>query len=393
MKILFVTPSFYPAKYYGGPTFINRSYCEVLASKDDVDLHVLTTDSDGPYRRIDRSLAHAGGRGPYSITYCRRVFPPDIAPSLLFRLFAMIRRADIVHLNGVYSFTTIPTLALCRLMRKPVVWSTFGGLQRWPGATHKRAKKIWDLICSWISARARVLLHVTSEEEKIETLERINTLEILVLRNGIEIPELQGPKNTDPPLRLLFMGRLHPIKGLENLLQALRLVKTDFTLSICGEGDAEYAAHLKSMTNDFQLADRVHFQGPVSGSAKEQQFSEACVCIVPSFKESFCTVVLEALARAVPVIASTGTPWQAIAEMGCGWWVNNDPDEFAKAIDRAASMPLVEMGLRGRNWMMRDYSWFEVVDEMQRVYASMIHTAASGERIRIPSTRRANGSA
>src|SRR2546423_7533485 len=163
MKVLFISPSFYPATYYGGPTFINRDLCQTL-SAGGVELQVLTTDSDGPRRRID--LNDSFLREPdYEITYCRRIFRPDIAPGLLLRLAKMIRRADVVHLNGVYSFTTLPTLALCRLLRKPVVWSTLGALQRWRGNRREIIKRVFERLCDAFCEDDRVVLHPSSETE------------------------------------------------------------------------------------------------------------------------------------------------------------------------------------------------------------------------------------
>src|SRR5207248_9544526 len=112
VRVLFIAPSFYPAMHYGGPTFINRSFCKALANQEDIRLEVLTTDADGPRERIDPRLVESVKN--CEVTFCRRVLRPDIAPGLLLRLGAMVRAADIVHLNGVYSFTTIPTLALAR---------------------------------------------------------------------------------------------------------------------------------------------------------------------------------------------------------------------------------------------------------------------------------------
>src|SRR4051812_2339925 len=140
MKVLFVSPSFYPAFHYGGPIFINRSFCQALAQIEGVEVTVLTTDSNGPGRRLDVNSMAVDHSADYAIRYCRRLLPPDVAPGLLLRLGGLIRQADVVHLNGVYSFTTVPTLALCWLMNKPVVWSTMGALQRWEGSTRPRSK-------------------------------------------------------------------------------------------------------------------------------------------------------------------------------------------------------------------------------------------------------------
>jgi glycosyltransferase involved in cell wall biosynthesis len=124
------------------------------------------------------------------------------------------------------------------------------------------------------------------------------------------------------------------------------------------------------------LTDRVKFHGHVTGEAKEQQFREADLCIVPSFKENFCTVVAESLARGLPVVTSRGTPWQAIEDIGCGMWVANDPESLSRAIERAAHLPLREMGLRGRQLIAQEYSWTGVIEEMMAQYRLLI---AAGE--------------
>lgn len=373
MKVLFISPSFFPATYYGGPIFINRSYCQALAATNEVELEVLTTDADGPRKRIDIARTNSDRISNYAITYCRRWLQPDIAPGLLFRLLAKIYWADVVHLTGVYSFTTLPTLLVCRLLKRPLVWSAMGALQRWDGTTRQRAKKLWEQLCNLICRPERVLLHVTSEEEQSESMQKIRNVTPLVLRNGIDIPETVaqdfGPGGS---LRLLYIGRLHPIKGIENLLHALTKVKCDFTLTICGEGAPNYEANLRSLVKRLDLEARVRFHGQVNGEAKEQQFRAAALCVAPSFKEAFCTVVLESLARGLPVIAGHGTPWQRVEEMGCGIWCSNQPKDLAAAIDRAAEMPLAAMGQRGRAWMQREFSWDQVAAETIEIYGRLI---------------------
>jgi glycosyltransferase involved in cell wall biosynthesis len=223
----------------------------------------------------------------------------------------------------------------------------------------------------------RVVLHVTSDEERLESVEKIPDAGVTVLRNGIVIPGMNGRKRLDQDeLRLMFIGRMHPIKGIENLLRALTQLKSRVRLSLCGEGEAEYEAHLRALVKDLGLSETVSFCGRVDGEVKEQQFAQADLCIAPSFKEGFCTVVLESLARGVPVIAGHGTPWQAVERQRCGLWVDNTPEVLAAAIDKAATMPLVEMGLRGRAWMERDFSWTLVAKETVELYRTLI---GSGE--------------
>ena len=370
MKVLFISPSFYPATHYGGPTIVNRGLCESLAKQEGLEIEVLTTDADGPSRMIGDAWS---SKQRYSVIYSPRRCKPDIAPSLLWRLAGMIRRTDVVHLNGVYSFTTLPTLALCYLLRKPVVWSTHGALQRWEGTRRASSKRFWERLCDLLCEADRVVLHTTGVQEQSESQSRMQNVSCIVLPYGVDTPELKHDKKSEPhPLRLLFLGRLHPIKGLENLLQALTLANEKATLAICGKGEATYESHLRSLAGDLKLGNRVRFLGRVEGSAREQQFREADVCVVPSFKESFGAVVGESLARGVPVIAGEGAPWERVEEQGCGLWVSNEPRELARAIDRMAKMPLGTMGLRGRAWMEQEFSWAQVAREMIGEYERLL---------------------
>lgn len=373
MKVLFISPSFFPATYYGGPIFLNHAMCEWLSEDDDIQLQVLTTDADGPHRRIDLSAIRSDRKPNFKIQYCRRVVRPDIAPGLLARLPRMIRGADVVHLNGVYSFTTIPTLLLCRVMRKRVVWSTLGALQRWHGTRRERTKRIFERACDTFCEGQRVVLHAASDEEEIESRRRIKNVSSIVVPYGTVIPNPEHERATHgEPLRLLFIGRLDPIKGIENLLRAMTLTKIDATLAICGEGDSGYEALLRSRVSELGLENRVRFHGAVADEAKERCFREADICVVPSFKESFAAVIVESLARAVPVIASRGTPWQKLEEIGCGLWVGNEAGDLAQAIDRAAIMPLREMGEHGREWMKRDFSWDRAAARMIQTYRTLV---------------------
>ncbi|MFN2578336.1 MAG: glycosyltransferase [Pyrinomonadaceae bacterium] len=345
--------------------------CEWLAKAPDIQLQVLTTDGDGPQRRIDQSSIEPNLR--FAVHYCRRAVRPDISTELLARLPGMIRRADVVHLNAVYSFTTIPTLGLCRVMRKPVVWSALGALQRWGDARREKMKRVFERACDALCDTDRVLLHVASEAEGIESRRRLKNVSSTVIRYGTGVADWDREQvPPDDPLRLLFMGRLHPIKGIENLLRAMTLTKTNMTLAVCGEGEPAYEVQLRSRISELGLTNRVRFHGTVVGEKKEQCFREADVCVVASFKESFGAVVAESLARGVPVIASRGTPWPQLQEIGCGLWVGHHPEHLAEAIDLAASLPLAEMGRRGKEWMKRDFSWDSTAAKLIQTYQTLI---------------------
>jgi glycosyltransferase involved in cell wall biosynthesis len=93
---------------------------------------------------------------------------------------------------------------------------------------------------------------------------------------------------------------------------------------------------------------------------------------VPSFKENFSLVVAESLSYGVPVVVGDGTPWKQVDQIGCGRCVRNSPDELAKAIEALGDAPLNEMGLRGRDWMQREFGWDTVGKNMAATYRELI---------------------
>jgi glycosyltransferase involved in cell wall biosynthesis len=134
-----------------------------------------------------------------------------------------------------------------------------------------------------------------------------------------------------------------------------------------------YVQTLLDQIRTLGLSQQVRMVGDVRGEVKQNLFEHTDTVIVPSYTENFGMVVAEALAHAVPVIASTGTPWSRLEEMGSGLWVNNDPESLAKAIEHMSKMPLSEMGRRGREWMRKEFTWESRAREMMEAYKKLVH--------------------
>lgn len=375
MKVLHVAPSFYPAHVYGGPTqSVYKLCCNLLTAGCEVK--VLTTDANGKDAVLDvdttKEITTESG---LAVRYCHRIAGDTLSPTLLRLLPSYIGWADVVHLMAVYSFPIIPTLLVCKLLGKPVVWSPRGMLQRWQGSTRTNLKSVWEQVCR-LAAPKRMLLHVTSEEEAAESLPRMRGFEAVLIPNGIEIPDALQRVEAKDRLRLLYLGRIHPKKGIENLLAACKLLDekaaVHWSLKIAGRGDKDYTQAIQERINELQLADKVEMPGEVLGAAKQALFENADVLVAPSFTENFGIVIAEALAHAVPVIASRGTPWQKVEEVGCGFWVENDAATLAATIARVSAMNRRDMGQRGRKWMQQEFDWHSIAQKMAGVYQQLL---------------------
>lgn len=109
MKILHVTPSYYPATYWGGPIFSVYALNNALARLPDVTLKVLTTDSAGP--RVSDCLNSEELNELYpnqQVVITRRIAGAAMSIELLKKLPGLVRWSDVVHLTASYSFPPFP---------------------------------------------------------------------------------------------------------------------------------------------------------------------------------------------------------------------------------------------------------------------------------------------
>ena len=135
---------------------------------------------------------------------------------------------------------------------------------------------------------------------------------------------------------ILFVGRLHPIKGLENLIEAYSRLDLNLRrknpLIVVGSGDLAYKDSLSKIVSSYGVCDDVTFVGHKSGEEKTGLYRAAKVLILPSFSENFGNVVLEALSEGTMVVASIFTPWKVLELERIGCWCDNTAVSLEQSI-------------------------------------------------------------
>ncbi len=364
MNILHVTPSFFPATWWGGPIWSTKAICDGIHATPDIDLRVLTTDAASP-RIGDRVNP---GTLPYPVQHARRLAGHSIAPGLLAQLPGAIRWADLVHLTGTYSFPTLPTLALARLLGRPVVWSPRGALQAtedWGAAPRKRIKTLFAKAAQALRP-AQSVLHATSAAEAASSVRHLRGIDSAVIPNCVDIPALSHRPPQSDQLRLMYLGRLHPKKGLDLLFDSVDQLPAHVTLDVYGTGAPDYVATLRARAHE-----RIRLHGHVDAAAKTRAFANADLFILPSHSENFGIAVAEALAHAVPVLTTQDTPWQALDPQGCGRCIALAQTDLATEIARLGAADLRQMGQKGRAWMQQDFTAAAMTAAFVQLYRGM----------------------
>jgi glycosyltransferase involved in cell wall biosynthesis len=288
---------------------------------------------------------------------------------------------DVIHLHGMWS----PYLAAFALTahrnRIPYVVAPHGMLEPW-SLTVRSVRKSLALK----SYQGRILanaaaIHATSnmEAEHLRALE-IGNAPIFVIPNTVKEPP---QANADDAITvggkkvLLFLSRIHEKKGLDILLRAWNEIRpADWRLLVVGGGEAHYLARLKQYCSSNDVPD-VEFIPHVEGKARELVFRSASTFVLPTYSENFGNVVAEALIRSVPVITTTGTPWSAIVEHKCGWYINPTIGELKRVIAEATAtdvQTLKQMGVRGRDYAMANFITPVVSNALLKMYRSAMNT-------------------
>jgi glycosyltransferase involved in cell wall biosynthesis len=388
MRVLHVTPSFYPAFVYGGPVRAVYDLCGGLVSFGD-EVRVLTTDANGATRRLevprgDVPMPAAEGRA-WTARYARRRAAHTVSPELIRALPSYVAWADVVHLTAVYSFPTVPTLIAARLGRKPVIVSPRGSFAAWGRRRRSRAKACVEAAVRLAGGRGMVF-HATSEFEAVDVGGIMRAHRVVTIPNGVNEAEFRtlppgarswvrqaaSVKADDGPV-VGCLGRLHPKKALHHVLHAVpelvhRWPRLQVVLAGPDAGTEE--ARLAGVAHALGIAHRVHFLGALDGVDRLSFLAGLDVFALPSEDENFGNVIAEALAAATPVVASRRCPWPELEARQCGRWVEAQDMAAGIAAVLGGDAPL--SGLRGRDFVMRERTALQGARLMRQVYRSMV---------------------
>jgi glycosyltransferase involved in cell wall biosynthesis len=290
---------------------------------------------------------------------------------------------DLLHVHGIWMYPSIASLRLCRTTKLPLVISSHGMLDSWA-----RRNSAWKKKIGWIYEGAHLrranCLRALCEAEA-ESMRKLGLRNpICVIPNGQELPPQTSVVQPCDGLGfardrkvLLFLSRLHPKKGLPNLLgawancQKTDLEARDWALVVAGADDWGHERVLRHLVSDLGIEKSVLFVGPLFGDKKARALQEAEASVLPSFSEGLPMTVLEAWAWRLPVLI---TPQCNLPEGFVeGAAVRADPtvDSLTlglRTLFRMSDSDRKQMGERGRRLVEERFTWPRVAEQMVSVY-------------------------
>jgi glycosyltransferase involved in cell wall biosynthesis len=301
------------------------------------------------------------------------MLPKQDVPILrMSRISDSFAEPDIIHVHGLWSGFPHQACAYARKQIIPLVVSPHGMLTPWALNNSKWKKRLaWSLYQKRDLTSAS-LLHATADSEVVDIRQMGLKQSIVVAPLGVNISLERLTVRRNNPKIALFVSRVHPQKGLFNLIDAWSRVKPHgWKMVIAGPDQDGHTAEVLDRASALGIAEDIEMRGAVFGVEKDDLYAQADLFVLPSHSENFGVVVIEALAQGCPVITTKGTPWTELATNHCGWWIDVGVEPLANALWKAMSLTDEErqlMGEKGRKLVKDRYAWPTIADQMKQAY-------------------------
>ncbi|MFT4683461.1 MAG: glycosyltransferase involved in cell wall biosynthesis [Polaribacter sp.] len=310
-----------------------------------------------------------------------------ITPGLISKRNFAAENFDIIHQHGAFLPISLFTKSLSKKIK--VLISPHGLFEPERLEMQSRKKVISRFLFENSNFKNSACLVACSEQEALN-LEALNfDVPIAILPNGIEEDFLlketsleerasfRKKKNIPEDKKvLLFISRIHPLKGLVLLLEVLSKMKDQFQKSnwllvIAGIDENNHQEELNNLVKDYGLEEIVQFVGPVFGEEKILMFDVASTFILPSMNENFGIVIIEALARGIPVITTKNTPWVDLEDFNCGWWIDRKEKDITMTLENLIKLDSSELSLMresGKKLVKNKYLWTSIAKQSINLY-------------------------
>jgi glycosyltransferase involved in cell wall biosynthesis len=297
----------------------------------------------------------------------------------------LVENQDLVHVHGMWEIVNVQLCGEAARRGIPYFISVRGMLNDWAMRQGRFKKRVYLALVGDRWLRGACKLHLTAEAELEQAsvwfprsmgrvIPDLLDLEPFVDLPGAERARRAFPSDTGRP-RLLFLSRLHRVKGLEVLLNALRMLK-DRHIAVCaliaGNGENNYVNSLKQMAVSLGLSnDECRFLGPVTGTMKLSLYQSADLFVLPTSQENFGFVFIEALACRLPVVTTTGADiWPELKASSAAIITDGRAESIVDIVATLLARPdeLRRMGTCGRDWVFRDMNPKRIVESFESMY-------------------------
>ncbi len=361
MKIAILI-NLFPPKWLAGTEVATYNLAEHLAKRGH-EIHVITSKDEGLPKEC-----YEKGFYIHRLPNVRVRFVGKLVfwGAIFWSIFDI--KPDVVHVQGIG--IGIPALFISKLLRIPYVIYGRGSDVYLPDWFTKFTSKT-------IIANASSAIALTNDMKMV--MQGIYDRDIAVVSNGIALCEYVNKfsvhKSEGLKKKILFVGRLQPVKGVQYLLQAMKLIHNeipDAMLILIGDGDERN--YLEDLTDRLGVRECVDFVGIVPHERIPEYMYQSDIFILSSLSEGFPVTVLEAMACSLPIVATKVNGLSDIIEDGVNGYLVEAKDigEMADKIIILLKNPQIRNTMSENNLKkVLAFTWENVVSQLEHIYINI----------------------
>ena len=388
MKVAFLAPSI--SRKAGGIFEISRRLAQTLHANNYLDVAVLGLKDE--FSDADLPIWQPVHAAPLSV-----VGPRSFGYSPAMRRTLKRESPDLTHVHGLWMYPTLAAARWSRVTGRPYMVTIHGMLDPW-ALRHSRWKKS---VAAWLyenaCLRGATCIHVNTKAEMNVVRQYGLRNPIAIIPNGMDIPDSRSD-SPSPWIHLiksgtkviLYLGRLHPKKGLQVLLRGWKEVlrkdspSDHWDLVIAGWDQEDHRAELITTADKLGIRGRVHFVGPLFGEAKSSALCSADAVVLPSFSEGLPMAVLEAWANCLPVLMTSSCNLSEGFAAGAAIPIQPEPESIDCGLRQLTSMSdscRRKMGMNGRELVRQRFTWDAVGNQMNSLYYWMLNGGSTPDTL------------
>lgn len=308
-------------------------------------------------------------------------------PRQVRHLAAETRVSDVVMIHGLWTVTGCVAAYIARSAGTPYVIAPHGMLDRWALARGALKKRLFGVVAQRRALQRAAALRFLNDDELREASDYGITARAFVLPNGVAPEDLAvTPRRLDPRNKhhdeqervvVLFLGRLHPKKGLRLLIAAFAAARKqvpELQLVIAGPDEGGHRKEVERWIAEHQLTGSVSLPGIVLGESKRQLLRAADLFVLPSYQEGDSQALKEAMAAGLPAVITRACHFDAVDQAGAGMVIDTDAQALEAALVRLASDSALRhgMGARARQLIEEQFTWTRLGAQLRRVFDDVL---------------------
>lgn len=389
MKVLHVISHF--SESYAGMAIACK---EIAENQTKVGIHstVITSNLDYPTGIIEKSLIKPIFENGVRIRYCPVLFKSFVFSFKLIKTIKEeINRSDIVHIHGLYRFPQTFAAFYSRKIGKPYLISPHGSLN--PKIYNKKdrifLRKLYQRFIENRNIKFSSIIHFTADDEKTNASFLVPSNKGVVISNGIDIEKYRllpkkGFFNNEFGIKsnlfkILFLGRISKIKGLDILLPAIaEVVKKipNIILLIIGPDYENYKNYLLTVIKNLKIENNVKFLGKLDRDKVNNAYVDSDLFVLSSYSENFGLTIIESMACGCPVVISRNVNiHEEISINNLGYVIDCKPFEIAESvIDYYNKSDKYKNNHkeRIRSYALSNYDWDQCITTFIEAYKELL---------------------